>query len=55
LRKAGLVSERRSGRFAYYRAKPEGLGPLVRWVHRYRAFWPDRIKKLEDVLNGMNG
>jgi len=50
LRGAGLVAERREGRFAYYRAEPEGLTPLIDWIDRYRAFWPERIDRLKDVL-----
>lgn len=54
LRGAGLVEERREGRHAYYRARPEGLAPLTDWVERYRAFWPARIEALKDVLKGMD-
>jgi DNA-binding transcriptional ArsR family regulator len=36
LRGAGLVSERRAGRFIYYRAEPNGLSPLMGWIDRYR-------------------
>ncbi|WP_217574651.1 helix-turn-helix transcriptional regulator [Mesorhizobium sp. GbtcB19] len=54
LRGAGLVVERRSGRNAYYRADPQGLDPLLGWVERYRAFWPERIEKLKTVLKGMD-
>ena len=50
LRAAGLVSERREGRFAYYRAEPEALDPLIDWIDRYRAFWPARIDKLKDLV-----
>jgi DNA-binding transcriptional ArsR family regulator len=53
LRTAGLVSERREGRFSYYRAAPEGLAPLLDWIDRYRAFWPERIERLKTVLKGM--
>ena len=53
LRGAGLVSERREGRFAYYRAQPQALEPLVDWVDRYRTFWPERLEKLKGVLKGM--
>ena len=53
LRGAGLVSERREGRFAYYRAEPDALGPLVDWVDRYRLFWPERLEKLKTVLKDM--
>lgn len=54
LRGAGLVEERREGRHAFYRARPEGLAPLTDWVERYRAFWPARIEALKDVLKGMD-
>jgi DNA-binding transcriptional ArsR family regulator len=50
LRAAGLVSERREGRFAYYRAEPEALDPLIDWIDRYRAVWPARIEKLKDLV-----
>lgn len=54
LRNAGLVSERRVGRNAFYRADPEGLSPLFTWVERYRAFWPERIERLKTVLKEMD-
>lgn len=54
LRGAGLLSERRDGRFSFYRADPNGLAPLIDWVERYRHFWPDRIGKLKDVLKEMD-
>jgi DNA-binding transcriptional ArsR family regulator len=54
LRDAGLVTERREGRFAYYRVEPKGLAPMLDWLARYRAFWPKRIDKLKDVLREMD-
>lgn len=54
LRAAGLVRERRKGRNAYYRQEPDGLRPLADWVDRYRAFWPEKIGKLKDVLRDMD-
>lgn len=54
LKAAGLVTERREGRFAYYRAAPEGLAPLVDWIDRYRSFWPERIDRLKDILKGLD-
>ncbi|MBV9511544.1 MAG: winged helix-turn-helix transcriptional regulator [Caulobacteraceae bacterium] len=54
LRQAGLVSERRKGRFAYYRAEPQALAPLEDWVSRQRALWPARIDKLKTVLKDMD-
>lgn len=54
LRAAGMVTERREGRFTYYRMEPEGLAPLLDWIERYRAFWPERIEKLKNVLKEMD-
>lgn len=54
LRGAGLVSERRQGRNAFYRQNPDGLAPLAQWVDRYRGFWPEKVEKLRDVLKGMD-
>ena len=53
LRGAGLVTERREGRFAYYRADPQGLRPVVGWIDRYRTYWPRRFAKLKSVLKEM--
>jgi DNA-binding transcriptional ArsR family regulator len=54
LKGAGLVVERRQGRNAYYRLRPEGLDALAGWVDRYRAFWPERIGRLKDLLKDMD-
>ena len=54
LKAAGLVSERRAGRNAYYRARPEGLAPLAGWIDHYRAFWPERLGRLKTVLKEMD-
>ncbi len=54
LKEAGLVRERRKGRFAYYRGDPKGIAPLASWIERHSAFWPKRIEKLKDVLKGMD-
>jgi DNA-binding transcriptional ArsR family regulator len=50
LRRAGLVTERREGRLAYYRVKPTGLKPLVDWIAHYQAFWLDRMSRLKALL-----
>ena len=54
LKSAGLVGERRDGRRVYYRIEPMGLAPLIDWLGRYRAFWPDRIERLRRVLREMD-
>lgn len=54
LREAGLVAERREGRQVQYRVHPQGLKPLQDWMARYRAFWPDRIEMLKQLLKEMD-
>ena len=50
LKQAGLVAERPEGRKVYYRAQPEGLGPLVDWMSHYGVFWRDRFANLRTLL-----
>jgi DNA-binding transcriptional ArsR family regulator len=54
LRQAGLVTERRDGRFIRYAAAPMGLKPLFDWMGFYGKFWSDRFDDLEDLLNRMD-
>ena len=53
LREAGLVEGRREGRCVYYRIEPRGLKPLIDWIAYYRAFWAERIDRLERLLEEM--
>lgn len=50
LKQAGLVADRPEGRKVYYRARPEGLGPLVDWLAAYGRFWTGRLDDLERLL-----
>jgi len=50
LKEAGLVKDRREGRCAYYRVDPRGMKPLVDWIAHYRAFWVDRVDRLDRLL-----
>lgn len=54
LRQAGLVSERRDGRYVRYVARPEGLKPLFDWMAFYARFWGQRFDRLEDLLTRMD-
>jgi DNA-binding transcriptional ArsR family regulator len=54
LRDAGLVSGRRQGRCVYYRVDPRGMKPLIDWIAHYRAFWPERVERLEKLLEKMD-
>ena len=53
LRDAGLVTARREGREAHYRADAKGLSPLVDWVKHYEAFWHEHGEKLKKILKEM--
>jgi DNA-binding transcriptional ArsR family regulator len=55
LRGAGLVHGRRDGRRVYYRVEPRGMKPLVDWIARYRAFWTERVDRLQKLLEKMDG
>ncbi|MEA3012842.1 MAG: hypothetical protein QOD42_1387 [Sphingomonadales bacterium] len=54
LRRAGLVEGRAAGRETHYRARPEGLKPLLGWMARYAEFWEGRFDALEDLLKRMD-
>lgn len=50
LKLAGLVADRPEGRNVYYRARPEGLEPLVDWIDHYAVFWRERFANLRNLL-----
>jgi DNA-binding transcriptional ArsR family regulator len=54
LKDAGLVKGRRDGRNVYYSVEPRGLKPLVDWIAHYRAFWLERVDRLERLLEKMD-
>ena len=55
LKDAGLVDRRREGRLVFYRVEPRGMKPLVDWIEHYRAFWAERVDRLERLLETMDG
>jgi DNA-binding transcriptional ArsR family regulator len=54
LKDAGLVNARREGRCVFYSVEPRGLKPLVDWITHYRAFWMERVDRLEKLLEKMD-
>jgi len=54
LKDAGLVNGRREGRCVFYRVEPRGIAPLVDWIAHYRAFWTERVERLEQLLKKMD-
>jgi len=54
LKDAGLVSGRREGRQVFYQVEPQGMKPLIDWLTHYRAFWLDRVGRLERLLEQLD-
>src|SRR5688572_5094865 len=54
LKDAGLVNGRREGRNVFYRVEPRGLKPLIDWISHYRAFWTERVGRLERLLEKLD-
>ncbi len=54
LKSAGLVKARRAGRETHYRARAEGLAPLIDWMSLYANFWRKRLDALEELLGRMD-
>jgi DNA-binding transcriptional ArsR family regulator len=54
LKDAGLVNGRRDGRRVFYRVEPRGMKPLIDWISHYRAFWTERVQRLELLLEKMD-
>jgi DNA-binding transcriptional ArsR family regulator len=54
LREAGLVREERQGRFVNYEVEPQGLLLLIRWLTKYRTYWPARVDALKTLLKEMD-
>jgi DNA-binding transcriptional ArsR family regulator len=55
LKDAGLVDERRAGRFRFYRLNARPLVEVMRWVRNYESFWSDRLAALGRVLDEIEG
>jgi len=53
LRKVNIVSERKEGRFRYYRVQPEELRPIQEWMHQFEKFWGGSMDQLDTYLNNI--
>ena len=49
LKRAKLVTSRRSGRETWYSAHAKGLAPVVQWMAVYGALWSQRFTALEGI------
>jgi DNA-binding transcriptional ArsR family regulator len=50
LKRAGLVTSRRAGRWRVYRLNAEPLRAVGRWLETYQRFWTARLKALGEDL-----
>ena len=53
LREAGLASARVDGQRRIYSLCPEGLREVDDWLAPYRAFWNERLDRMERTLEAM--
>ncbi|PHS69353.1 MAG: transcriptional regulator [Methylophaga sp.] len=51
LKKVNLVSERKEGRFRYYRIEPKELRPIQEWIHQFEKYWGSTMDQLDNYLN----
>lgn len=51
LKKVNLVSERKEGRFRYYRIQPNELRPIQEWMHQFEKYWGSTMHQLDNYLN----
>lgn len=51
LKKVGLVSERREGRYRVYRVNAAKLKPVQEWVVQFERYWGTSLDLLGDYLN----
>lgn len=50
LREAGIVSARADAQRRIYRLSDHGLDEVEAWLGKVRAFWTQRLDKLEELL-----
>jgi len=51
LRDAGIVSSRADAQRRIYSLSDNGLDQLDDWLNKVRAFWPQRLDTLEQLLD----
>jgi len=50
LRKVNIVSERKEGRYRFYRVQPEQLRPIQEWLHQFEKYWGGTMDQLDEYL-----
>lgn len=51
LEKAGLVSQRKEGRYRYYYLNPTSLDQASIWLEDLKQYWTSQLSRLERFLN----
>ena len=51
LKAVKLVSERKEGRYRYYRIQPEELRPIQEWIHQFEKYWGGTLDQLDSYLS----
>ena len=55
LKDAGLISQSREAQRRPCRLEPERLDAVAGWVQEYRRIWDDRLDRLDDYLQDLQG
>ena len=50
LKEVCLVSERRMGRYRFYKVEPDKLKPIQEWMHQFEKYWGGALDQLDDYL-----
>ena len=50
LKKVNVVSERREGRFRFYRVRAEERHPIQEWLHQFEKYWGGTMDQLDSYL-----
>lgn len=53
LRDTGWVSVRRDAQWRFYSLDRAGLRQLDAWLEPFRAYWAERVDRMEDVLDSL--
>ena len=51
LKQVGIVSERKNGRYRFYKVNPAQLRPIQDWVDQFEKYWTKKLDHLENYLN----
>jgi DNA-binding transcriptional ArsR family regulator len=50
LKQVRIVSERKQGRYRFYKVRPEELRPIQEWMHQFEKYWGSTLDQLDNYL-----